>query len=92
MIVTMPAELKAAFTFFITQGIKALLHLFGKDISGKTSAFVAAAVAAILFFIDSVLAAVPPENVEVVQSGLDFLALALAAFGTHYAYKHVGRG
>ncbi|MHA2062931.1 MAG: hypothetical protein ACXABY_00975 [Candidatus Thorarchaeota archaeon] len=89
MLVTLPIELRAALTYFVTQGIKAFLNLFGKDMSGWTSAITAAVVGAVLVFIDGVLASIPAEFADSVGAFLTFLVAVLSAFGLHFSVKSV---
>lgn len=89
MLVVLPIEIKALLTYLLTQGIKALLALFGKDVSGWASAFTAVAVGAVLFFIEGLLALVPEAYAESVNAGLAFIVVILGSFGTHYTYKNI---
>jgi len=86
----LPLELKALLTFLVTQGLKALFSLFGKDLSGNVAAFVALVVGGVVFFVEGLLALVPAENAELVGSALAFVAMLLSSFGTHYTYKRIG--
>jgi len=89
MIVTLPVELKAALTYFATQGIKAVLNLFDKDMAGFTSAITAVVVGSLLFFIEGALALVPEEYVAGVSTFLALAVSILSAFGLHYTVKSV---
>jgi len=86
---SLPIEIKALLTYLITQGIKALLALFGKDMAGVAAAIAAVAVGAIIFFIDGVLALVPVEYVDSVSAFLALVVSLLSAFGIHYSYKNI---
>ena len=86
---SLPIEIKGLLTFLITQGIKALLGLFGKDMSGMTSAITAVIVGAIVFFVEGVLALVPAEYIDSVGAFLALVVTLLSAFGIHYSYKNV---
>ena len=86
---SLPIEIKALLTYLITQGIKALLALFGKDMAGVAAAIAAVAVGAIIFFIDGVLALVPVEYVDSVGAFLALVVSLLSAFGIHYSYKNI---
>jgi len=86
---SLPIEIKALLTYLITQGIKALLALFGKDMAGVAAAVAAVAVGAIIFFIDGVLALVPVEYVDSVGAFLALVVSLLSAFGIHYSYKNI---
>ena len=85
----LPIEVKALLTYLITQGVKAFLSLFGKDISGGASAITAVVVGSVLFFIEGILELVPAEFIPVAESGLALLAVILGSFGTHYTYKNI---
>ena len=87
---SLPIEIKALLTYLITQGIKALLALFGKDIEGVAAAIAAVAVGAIVFFIDGMLALVPVEYIDSVSAFLALIVSLLSAFGIHYSYKNLG--
>ena len=87
--ISLPIEIKALLTYLITQGIKALLALFGKDMAGVAAAIAAVAVGAIIFFIDGVLALVPVEYVDSVGAFLALVVSLLSAFGIHYSYKNI---
>ena len=86
---SLPIEIKALLTYLITQGIKALLALFGKDMAGVAAAVAAVAVGAIVFFIDGMLALVPVEYVDSVGAFLALVVSLLSAFGIHYSYKNI---
>ena len=86
---SLPLEIKGLLTFLITQGVKAFLALFGKDMSGVTAAVVAVIVGSTVFFIDGVLALVPVEYVDSVGAFLTLLVSLLSAFGIHYSYKNI---
>ena len=88
--IALPEEIKVLLTFLVTQGIKALFKLMGKEISGWDSAFVAIAVGAIVFFIEGILNLFP-ESAEIIGATLSFLAIVLGSFGTHYTYKNIGK-
>ena len=87
---SLPIEIKALLTYLITQGIKALLALFGKDIEGVAAAIAAVAVGSIVFFIDGMLALVPVEYIDSVSAFLALIVSLLSAFGIHYSYKNLG--
>ena len=87
--ISLPIEIKALLTYLITQGIKALLALFGKDIEGVAAAVAAVVIGAIIFFIDGVLALVPVEYVDSVSAFLALVVSLLSAFGIHYSYRNI---
>lgn len=82
----LPETAKTLLAFLITNGIKALLGLFDIELAGKAAAIVASLVAAILFFIEGILAGVP-EAQEIVVQVLSLIAMILSAFGIHYSVK-----
>ena len=88
---SLPEEIKVLVAFLVTQGVKAVANLFGKDIGGVGAAGVAVLVGAIVFFAEGLLALVSPEKQEVVQSALALVALLLSSFGTHYTYKGINK-
>ena len=69
-------------TFLFTQ-----LAKWGFDFSGYKSQVVAAIVGAIVLWINSLLAQVPPEAVNIVSVLLQLLIVVLGAFGIHGLYK-----
>ena len=85
--VALPEEIKILLTYLVTQGVKALASLFGKDIAGWGAAVVAVLVGAVLFFLEGILALVPADKQELVASVLAFVAVILGSFGTHYSVK-----
>jgi len=86
---SLPIEIKALLTYLITQGIKALLALFGKDIEGVAAAVAAVVVGSAVFFIDGMLALVPVEYVDSVGAFLALVVSLLSAFGVHYTYRNI---
>jgi len=79
----------ALITFLVTQGVKALFKLFGKDVSGGAAAFVAIFAGAVVFFFNGLVALLPPEQQQAFTAAFGFIAAVLGAFGVHYTYKHV---
>ncbi len=88
-----PVELKvilAGFlTMLLTQGLKALANLLGKDFSGWLAAAVAVVVGAIVFFLDGLVGMTPPEYHDVVGGIFALIITVLSAFGIHYTRKNV---
>ena len=84
--ITLPEEIKALLTFLVTQGVKAVAKLFGKDIGGLGAAAVAVLVGAIIFFVEGVLNLFP-EKQELVAAILSFVTVVLGSFGAHYTYS-----
>jgi len=85
----LPIEVKALLTFLITQGLKALLGLFGADLAGKWAAVVAALVAAVLFFAEGLLATIDPATRDIIVKVLTLLVGILGAFGIHKTYAAI---
>ncbi len=85
----LPEEIKVLVAFLVTQGVKAVANLFGKDIGGMGAAGVAVLVGSVVFFAEGLLSLVSPEKQEVVQSALALVALLLSSFGTHYTYANL---
>jgi len=81
-----PAEIKALATALLTQGIKAVVELFGGQLSGKAAAGVAIVVAAFLFLGEGLVGLLPPEVQQQVVAVLSAIASILAAFGAHRFY------
>jgi len=90
MILVLPEEIKVFLTFLVTQGLKALFNLFGKDFEGVAAGFVAAVVAIVLFGAETLLGLVPDEYKEPVGAALSFIVALLGAFGVHYSYRNIG--
>ena len=91
MLISLPEELKVLLVFLITQGLKALWNLAGKDFGGGAAAFAAVVVGAVLFFIDGLLALVPVEYQDAVAATLSFIVAILGAFGVHYSYRNIAK-
>jgi hypothetical protein len=83
----LPVEVKLFLTFLVTQGIKGLFSLWGKEISGGVSAFVAVLVGSMVFFIEGVISLFPPEQQAIAISFFGFVTVILGAFGAHKTYK-----
>ena len=77
----------ALVTFLVTEGLKALSQLFGKDISGAGSAITAAIVAGVVAFANTILGTLPASYVPFVQGLFTFLGLILSSFRIHSLYK-----
>ena len=87
--IALPEEIKVLFTFLVTQGVKAVAGMFGKDIGGAGAAMIAVFVGAVVFFAEGLLSLVSPEKQELAEAVLAFVALLLGSFGTHYTYKNI---
>jgi hypothetical protein len=89
-LVTLPEPLRAVvaglIATLVTEGLKSLGALFGIDLSGKAAAVTAAIVTAVLFFIDSLLAQIPPEF-EAVANAIFALLIAV---GIHRQFVRFG--
>jgi hypothetical protein len=83
---TLPPEFKAAMTFLITQGIKSIFAMFKVQISGWGSVAVASFVGAVLFFADSIVGALQPDQQSAVTMVVTLVMVILSAFGIHYTY------
>ena len=87
-----PAELRVVLvgfvTYLLTQGLKALAGLLGKDFSGWAAAVVAIVVGSIMFFLDGIVASIPVEYHDVVAGAFGLIIAVLSAFGVHYARKN----
>jgi hypothetical protein len=81
------AGLTLVVTFFVTQGIKGAFALFGKEVSGGVSAFVAVIVGTLVFFFQGLIALLPPATQPTVVAVVGVLATVLGAFGAHKTYK-----
>ena len=90
MILVLPEEIKVFLTFLVTQGLKALFNLFGKDFGGVAAGVVAAVVAIVLFGAETLLGLVPDEYKDSVAAALSFIVALLGAFGVHYSYRNIG--
>lgn len=88
---TVPNEIQlllaAGVGFLVTNGLKSLSQLLGKDISGWAAAITASVVTGIVAFANSLLSAVPAANQETVVILFTLLVSILGAFGAHYSLK-----
>ncbi len=82
-----PIEIVALLTFLMTQGVKGLLDLFDKDMTGFTSALVAVAVASLLSFFVGVIGIFPIEAQEGIIAAVQLIGVILGGFGIHKTYK-----
>jgi hypothetical protein len=73
--------------FLVTEGLKALSNLVGKDLNGAGAAIAAALTTAALVFFEAILGAVPEQYRAVVKSLLGLLVVLLSAFGVHKQVK-----
>ena len=81
-------EVKAALSFFLTQGIKSLFLFVGVEISGFGSVVLAAVVLSILVFAEAIVVALPAPW----QSVINVLLGLLATMGAHKTYKGISSG
>ena len=83
----LPIELQAVIAaglgFLVTEGLKSLSTLLGKDLSGAAAGITAALASAVFLFVGSLLSAIPAEYAGVVQASLALLVAVLGAFGIH---------
>jgi len=87
---TLPIEIKSAFTFLATQGIKSLFAMLKVPIGGWGSVVIAAFVGSILFFGEGVIAALSPDSQAGVVAACNLVLVILSAFGIHKTYKGLG--
>lgn len=89
--VTLPVELQALIAmglgFIVTQGIKSLSTLLGKDLSGYAAAITASVVTTVVYFFNAILSAVPASAAPSVSIGLMLLVSILGAFGVYTTVK-----
>lgn len=74
-------------TFLVTEGLKALSQLIGRDLSGSAAFIVAGLVAALLAFVDGLLALVPADQAPIWTAAFQLLVLLLGAAGVHRTFK-----
>lgn len=75
-------------TFLVTQGLKALSKLAGKDFSGYASAIVASVVALVVGLFNTVIVPlIPVAALPVIEPAAALLVSILSAFGIHYTVK-----
>jgi len=86
--------LMMALVFGVTEGTKAVFAQWGKDISGSTSAIVAALWSIVILAVDPLLAQVPVAYAPYVDAVANFLVVLLSAFGLQRtavrAFGHFG--
>lgn len=74
-------------TFLVTQGLKSLSKLLGKDFGGFGSAIVASVVALAVGLFNSVIVPlIPAEALPVIEPAAALIVSILGAFGVHYTY------
>ncbi len=76
-----------AVAFLVTQGIKGVFALFGKDIGGYAAAFTALVVGLVVLFIEGFVGLFPPDTQQIVVGILQAVSLILGMFGVHKTYK-----
>ena len=88
LLIELPEELKVLLaigvTVIVTEFLKFLGAKFGIDLSGYSAQVTAAVVAAVLVFVNGLLAQIPAEAAPIVQQLLGLLVVVLGSFG---AYK-----
>ncbi len=87
----LPAELQALIAmgigYLVTQGLKSLSKLVGKDLGGWGAAITASVVTTVIYFLHALLSAVPEAAAPSVAIGLTLLVAILGAFGVHATVK-----
>jgi hypothetical protein len=90
-LIELPVEIQAVIAagigFIVTEGLKALSQVLGKDISGAGAAITAALVTAVIVFANALLAIVPAEYQSLAQALLGVLVAVLGAFGIHRQFR-----
>ena len=86
------ALLAAGVAYLVTNGLKSLSELVGKDISGIGSVITASLVGAVVVFANSLLSAIPAEAQQSVQAAFGLAVALLGAFGLHRAVKGSPKG
>jgi Flp pilus assembly protein TadB len=94
-LVELPSELVSLLilvpvTFLVTEGLKALSNLIGRDISGAASYIVAGLVAAVMAFVNALLALIPAEYEPIVAAIFNLVVLLFGAAGLHRTVKRFG--
>ena len=89
--VSLPVELQAliamVFGYLVTQGLKSLSTLLGKDLSGYAAAITASVVTTVAYFFNAILSAVPASAAPSVSIALTLLVSILGAFGVYSTIK-----
>lgn len=89
------AILTAAVSFLVIQTLKAILSLFGVDLSSQATAITAVIVMVLVAFINGLLVQIPAPLVpfaEELQRLLDLLLAALGPLGIHFTFRYTLRG
>ena len=77
-----------AFTFLVTEGLKALSSLVGVELSGYGAAIVASLVALGMGLFELVvIPLIPAESLPVVESAAQLILVILSSFGAHKTVK-----
>lgn len=83
--VALPVDLETLIQFgvalFVTQGLKSLSKLLGKDISGWTAVLTASIASSVIFFFNALLSAVPDAAEPSVAVLLTLIVTILGSFG-----------
>lgn len=89
--VTLPVELQALLAagigYLITQGLKSISKLLGKDLSGWGAVLTASIVTTIVYFCNALLSAIPASAAPTVTILLMLIVSILGAFGVHATVK-----
>lgn len=73
----------AGVTYLVTQGVKAVARVFGRDISGKAAVVAALITQCILVFGNGLLASASPQNQQLAATVFSLIVLTLGAAGIH---------
>ena len=90
--IALPDTLKVFLTFIVTQGVKSLANLCNRDIKGWGSVATVVVVGSVIFFVEGMLAIVPPESQKLIGGIVAFLAVLVSSFGVHRTIKTIGTG
>ena len=86
-LIQLPEPLKVLVAGFVgvlvTEGLKALGALLGRDLTGASAAIAASLTTAILLFADTLLAFILPKYEQMATLILELLVAILGGFGLH---------
>lgn len=85
----MQTLIAAAIGYLVTEGLKSLSALLGRDLSGSSAAISAALVTAFVLFAEAMLSAVPDSYQPIVRALMSLLVAVFGAFGIHRLKKSV---
>ena len=91
--VELPEELKSLLfvgvVFLVTQALKFISDLIGKDLSGHAAETAAGITAALVVIANAALSNVPSDYAPLVAGGLQFVVVLLGSFGLYAAYRKI---